>query len=121
MQNPGPGRILLIEDEPTALEISQVILEGAGYTVDTAESSAAARERLNTSRYTLVIADWILPDGDGILLADHAVRLGAATMVVTGHISDLPPGTGTRHHLLTKPINPAHLLAVVKATIGEAD
>jgi hypothetical protein len=51
----------------------------------------------------LVIADWILPDGDGILLADRAVRLGAATLVVTGDISDLPPGTGSRHHLLTKP------------------
>jgi hypothetical protein len=42
-------------------------------------------------------------------------------MVVTGHISDLPPGTGSRHHLLTKPIKPAHLLTVVRAMIGEAN
>ena len=120
MQNPGAGRILLIEDEPTSREISQLILEGAGYTVATADTAADAHERLSTRRYRLVIADWILPDGDGILLADRAARLGAATMVVTGHISDLPPGTGSRHHLLTKPINFAHLLAVVKAIIGEA-
>jgi hypothetical protein len=42
-------------------------------------------------------------------------------MVVTGHIADLPPGTGSRHHLLTKPINPAHLLTVVRAILGEAN
>lgn len=120
MHNPGAGRILLIEDEPTSREISQQILEGAGYEVDTADTAADAHKRLSTMRYRLVIADWILPDGDGILLADRAARLGTATMVVTGHIADLPPGTGSRHQLLTKPINPTHLLAVVRAIIGEA-
>jgi DNA-binding response OmpR family regulator len=121
MHNPGAGRILLIEDEPTSREIFQQILEGAGFEVDTADTAADAHRRLNTKLYRLVIADWILPDGDGILLADRAARLGAVTMVVTGHISDLPPGTGSRHHLLTKPIKPAHLLMVVRAMIGEAN
>lgn len=121
MHNPGAGRILLIEDEPTCREISQQILEAAEYTVDTADTAGDAHKHLSTRRYRLVIADWILPDGDGILLADRAARLGAATLVVTGHISDLPPGTGSRHHLLTKPVKPAHLLAVVRAMIGEAN
>jgi DNA-binding response OmpR family regulator len=67
----------------------------------------------------LVIADWLLPDGDGIYLADRAARLGTATMIVTGYISDLPPGTGSRHHLLTKPFTPPQLVAVVRAIIGE--
>jgi DNA-binding response OmpR family regulator len=119
MQNPGPSRILLIEDEATAREICQLILEGAGYEVDAADCAASAHERLSSARYRLVIADWLLPDGDGIYLADRASGLGAATMIVTGHISDLPPGTGSRHHLLTKPFTPAALLAVVTAIIGE--
>jgi DNA-binding response OmpR family regulator len=119
MQNPGAGRILLIEDEATTREISQLILEGSGYDVDAVDCAVAAHERLSSARYRLVIADWLLPDGDGIYLADRASGLGAATMIVTGHISDLPPGTGSRHHLLTKPFTPAALLVVVTAIIGE--
>jgi DNA-binding response OmpR family regulator len=119
MQNPGPSRILLVEDEATAREISQLILEGAGYEVDAVDCAVAAHERLSLARYRLVIADWLLPDGDGIYLADRASGLGAATMIVTGHISDLPPSTGSRHHLLTKPFTPSQLLAVVTAIIGE--
>jgi hypothetical protein len=39
-----------------------------------------------------MVADWVLPDGDGIDVADNAVLLGARTLIVTGHLSDLPDG-----------------------------
>jgi two-component system, NtrC family, response regulator HydG len=119
MQHHGPGRILLIEDEATSREISLLVLEGAGYEIEAANCAAVAHQRLSSSRYSLVIADWLLPDGDGIYLADRASGLGSATLIVTGRISDLPPGTGSRHRLLTKPFKPAQLIAVVKAIIGE--
>ena len=119
MEEPAPGRILLIEDEATIRQIAQLIVEEAGYEVDLADNAEAAHELLSSTRYELVLADWILPDGDGIYLADRALALGARTVVVTGHISDLPPGTGSRHHLLMKPFQPAQLLAVIKALIGE--
>jgi two-component system, cell cycle response regulator CpdR len=115
----GGGHILLIEDEDTSREITRFILEGAGYHVDSVDTAAAAHGRLSTVRYDLVIADWVLPDGDGIYLADRAAGLGFATIVATGHISDLPPGAGSRHHLLAKPFNPGQLLAVVSALIAE--
>src|ERR1051325_8124780 len=102
----GGGHILLIEDEGTSREIFRFVLEGAGYHVASVDSAAAAHGRLSTVRYDLVIAD-------------RAAGLGFATIVVTGHISDLPPGTGSRHHLLAKPFNPGQLLAVVSAVIGE--
>ena len=113
------GRILLVEDEPTSREILQYVLSEAGYPLDVAATAAAAQARLNSTSYGLVIADWQLPDGDGIYIADRAIALGAWTLVITGHLSDLPSGTGTRHHLLMKPVRPAELLAVVRATIGE--
>jgi two-component system response regulator GlrR len=114
------ARILLIEDEAISREIIQVILDGAGYDVDAVGTATEAHSRLSLMRYGLVIADWLLPDGDGIYLADRALALGAATLIVTGHISDLPPGTGRRHHLLTKPVKPSSLVALVKALIGDA-
>jgi two-component system response regulator HydG len=112
-------RILLIEDEATSREILELVLTGAGYTVDTAARAAAAHQQLSSTRYALVIADWLLPDGDGIYLADRAIGLGARTVIITGHVSDLPPGTAQRHRLLMKPTKPNQLLAVVRALIGE--
>ena len=113
------GRILLIEDEPTSREILQYVLSEAGYRLDVAATAAAAHAQLDSASYGLVIADWQLPDGDGIYIADRAVALGSWTLVITGHLSDLPSGTGRRHHLLMKPVRPTDLLAVVRATIGE--
>ena len=113
------ARILLIEDEAIDREILEIVLDGAGYPVDAVGTAADAHARMSATRYGLVVADWLLPDGDGIYLADRALAQGAVTLIVTSHISDLPPGTGQRHHLLTKPIRPADLLAVVRALIGE--
>ena len=118
MPNTQPGCILVVEDEATSREICQLVLEGAGYQVDAADCAATGHECLNATQYRLVMADWLLPDGDGIYLADRASRLGIATIVATGHLSDLPPGTGSRHHLLTKPFTPTRLLALVSTMIG---
>jgi CheY-like chemotaxis protein len=52
---------------------------------------------VQTLFYTLVIADWRLPDGDGIYLADRAVTLGAQSLIITGHLFDRPPGVANRY------------------------
>src|ERR1700719_2347970 len=95
--------ILLIEDESTSREILQYVLSEAGYPVDAAATAAAAHMQLDSTSYGLVIADWQLPDGDGIYIADRAVALGSWTVIITGHLSDLPLGTAKRHHLFMKP------------------
>ena len=113
------SRILVVEDEPTSREIVDFVLSGAGYGVDMAATAAAAVMLLGSTRYGLVIADWLLPDGDGIYIADRALALGSQTLIITGHLPDLPPGTGQRHRVLSKPAKPAELLAVVRDMIGE--
>jgi DNA-binding response OmpR family regulator len=112
------AEILLIEDEATSRAILETVLTDAGYCVDTAETAALAYSRLQAARYALVIADWLLPDGDGIYIADRAAARGSRTLVVTGHLSDLPVGTASRHHILMKPTKPESLLALVRALIG---
>jgi CheY-like chemotaxis protein len=113
------SRILVVEDEPTSREIVDFVLCGAGYGVDMAATAAAALMLLSSTRYGLVVADWMLPDGDGIYIADRALALGSYTLIVTGHLADLPPRTGERHRLLSKPVKPAELIAVVRDIIGE--
>jgi two-component system OmpR family response regulator len=69
------SRILVVEDEPTSREIVDFVLSGAGCGVDMAATAAAAVMLLGSTRYGLVIADWLLPDGDGIYIADRALAL----------------------------------------------
>jgi DNA-binding NtrC family response regulator len=66
----------------------------------------------------LVIADWRLPDGNGIDLADRAVKLRAKTIIISGYLFSLPAGAADRHGFLTKPISIFNLVAAVQHRIG---
>lgn len=58
-------RVLHVEDDPDIAAIVRVMLEGIA-DVELAGSLAAARERLGTGDYALVILDIGLPDGSGL-------------------------------------------------------
>ena len=90
----------------------------AGYTVDVAAKVADADQLLEQKRYALVIADWRLPDGNGIDLADKAIKLRAKTIIVSGYLFALPAGAADRHGLLTKPVLIYNLVAAVQHRIG---
>jgi len=83
-------RILLIEDEATTREIMTELLRGQAYAIDSVATAGAAATCLQTIPYSLVIADWVLPDGDGIDVADSAAHRGARTLVITGHMVTFP-------------------------------
>jgi len=112
-------RILLIEDEATTREILTAALRGEGYEMDSVATAAAANTCLNLVPYALVLADWVLPDGDGIDVADAAAQLGAKTIVITGYISELPPRAAERHELVSKQVGYADILAAVRRAIGD--
>src|SRR6185437_14824278 len=58
-------RILLVEDEATNREILTYALREEGYVVDAVVSAGAAMLCLELTAYAPVIADWLLPDGNG--------------------------------------------------------
>ena len=80
--------------------------------------AGAASTCLAAIPYALVIADWVLPDGDGFDIADAAAQLGSKTVVISGYLSELPAGAAERHQLFAKPLSPAVIVAAVKDTIG---
>ena len=47
--------------------------------------------------YALVITDWRLPDGDGMIVADWEKEIGAKTFVMSGYLFEMPrrAGAGT--------------------------
>jgi len=110
-------RILLVEDEATTREIITYILRAEGYAVDSVANGGAAITCLKSITYTLVIADWMLPDGNGVDIADAAASLGAKTLIVSGFVSSPPPGA-ERHQFLTKEPHPGYILDAVQRSIG---
>jgi DNA-binding response OmpR family regulator len=112
------NRILLVEDEVTTRELLTHALRGGGYEVDSVDTAEAATALLGSMRYTLVIADWLLPDGNGIDLADRAASLGAKTFIISGYLFRLPAGAASRHQLMMKPVRPQELVSAVRRAVG---
>ena len=110
-------RILLVEDDPDVGELLLFALTGEGYTADLAATVAEARSHLEATRYDLVISDWRLPDGDGLLIVNAAADRGSKTMVISGYLFQLP-NADPRHEYLMKPMRPSELIAVAKRLLG---
>jgi DNA-binding response OmpR family regulator len=111
-------RILLVEDEPDLRALLEVSLRRAGYTVDSASTAAEAQELMQAQSYAMVIVDWVLPDGNGIDLADDALQRDARTLIISGYAFGLPAGAAQRHEMLIKPASTDDLVAAVRRRIG---
>ena len=114
-------RILLVEDEATTREILTDVLRGEGYEVDSVATAGAATTCLQSINYALVLADWVLPDGDGVDVADAAAQLGSKTLIVSGHLADLPAGVADRHDLMSKQLGHSEIVAAVMRAIGSPE
>jgi CheY-like chemotaxis protein len=66
--------ILVIDDEPTWLNITSHILRSRGYDVLTAGSGAEALRALTTFRPDLIFSDVRMPDMNGFDLVDNLKR-----------------------------------------------
>ena len=58
--------ILVVDDDPGFRQLLAAILEREGYAVELAGRVAEARAKGSSKRYSLVISDLKLPDGDGL-------------------------------------------------------
>jgi DNA-binding response OmpR family regulator len=114
---PGP-RILLVDDEALIHQLYAEVLRDEGYAVDVAISVATAMNLLNVHAYAAVIADWRLPDGDGLLVADTAAQLGAKSFLMSGYLMQMPGGRAEEHITLMKPVRPERLADAVASVIG---
>jgi CheY-like chemotaxis protein len=66
--DPAPhaaGRILVVDDEETILELMMALLEGSGHQVETASNGRQALEKLKAADYDVIISDLKMPDMGG--------------------------------------------------------
>ena len=79
-------RILLAEDEEAMRTYLSRALEKAGYAVDSVDCGTAALPLLETGEYDLLLSDIVMPEMDGIELAQRCNEMSPETrvMFITG-------------------------------------
>jgi PAS domain S-box-containing protein len=86
-----PIEILLIEDDPSHVELIQRAFEdrASNMHIEHVSLLSQARQYLANRKPDLIIIDWRLPDGDGLeLLSDQENPLGAPVIFMTSYGSE---------------------------------
>ena len=67
-------RVLMVDDDPTVLDITKIFLERSGdIRVDAIESAKEAMEKLEDESYDVIVSDYVMPEMDGISLYSHNI------------------------------------------------
>ena len=120
-------RILLVEDDLVGQEVAKIVLEDIGLAVAIAANGAEAVELARTQPFDLVLMDMQMPVMDGVEAAQRIRRLPqcAALPIVAmtanafaeDRASCLAAGMCD---FITKPFDPARLVATLRHWLGEA-
>src|SRR5713226_8623672 len=74
--------ILICDDERSICEMLDITLRREGYKVETVNSGEAAKRRLESARYDIVVTDIKMPTIDGIEVLRHAHKLCPDSAVI---------------------------------------
>jgi two-component system cell cycle response regulator CpdR len=117
-------RILLAEDEDALRTYLSRALENAGYTVTAVDRGTAALPLLETEHFDLLLSDIVMPEMDGIELAQRCAEISPATkvMFITGFAAvtlkanrEAPQAT-----VLSKPFHLRDLVLEVERIFGNS-
>ena len=101
----GNETILLVEDEPTILEMTEMMLKELGYHVLIGPTPGKARELAGKhgGGIDLLITDVVMPEMNGRDLANEIVSLcpGIRVLFMSGYMSDVI----VRHGVLDQGVN----------------
>jgi len=116
-------RILLAEDDLAMRTYLKRALETAGYTVDAVDRGTDALPLLETQVYDLLLSDIVMPEMDGIELAQHCNEISPQTkvMFITGFAAvALRAGREAPHtKMLSKPFHLKDLVMEVDRCFSE--
>ena len=115
-------RILIVDDEETALKRMKGLMEKNGYEVHTAATGTHALELLKSLNFDLVLTDLVLDSIDGLTVLANAKTTSPDTevIIITGYASVDSAIQATRKgafHYLQKPIRPAELQHTVEQAL----
>ena len=115
------SKILVVDDEPEAVELVEFNLKGAGYEVSTASDGAEALNKARRIQPNLVILDVMMPEIDGMevckLLRRDPVTSGIPIIMLTAKASEVDRVLGLElgaDDYVVKPFSPRELVLRVK-------
>ncbi|MEZ5332290.1 MAG: sigma-54 dependent transcriptional regulator [Thermoanaerobaculia bacterium] len=116
------ARILVVDDEQGMLDFLRLLLEGEGYSVETASSVEAGRTHLDEHDADLVLCDIIMPDGSGLDLLRETRRRDQppAMVMMTAYTSTRSAIEAMRlgaEDYLSKPFDVEELKVVVQKAL----
>ncbi|WP_051309182.1 PAS domain S-box protein [Desulfogranum japonicum] len=121
----GAETILLVEDEPAILTITQRNLENSGYTVLAANSPHEALTIAEEYPYTIdvIISDVVMPEMNGRVLVDKikASRPNLKSMYMSGYTADLIAQHGVLddgQNFIEKPFSRERLLVKLRTILN---
>jgi len=121
----GRQRLLLVDPYGTSREGLGAALRGGGFTVETAEGSSEAIQKIYDGAFDLAIIDLDLPAAHGVAEDGwelvSLLRVAGPTLPLILIAAECHPDTQAEAvrfgaaHLLEKPINPRELRTIVRA------
>ncbi|HYG56386.1 MAG TPA: sigma-54 dependent transcriptional regulator [Burkholderiales bacterium] len=110
--------LLLVDDDPEALEWLSELAKAEGFTVATADCLRAARIHMSRLQPDIMLTDLQLPDGKGVeLVADLETRESTEVVMITGHASVESAVEALRlgaTDYLVKPVDVERLKAILR-------
>ena len=110
-------RVLIVEDEPYALEALCELVEGMGHTACAAANAAAAQDIMLAGPCDLMLSDVVLPGVGGLELARwvEARQPGIPVVLMSGYVPDARQ-MSARWTFIRKPIDTEQLRKVLQTT-----
>jgi len=121
------AKILVVDDEPDALELIEVNLRASGYDVLVADDGREALQKARAAMPDLVLLDVMLPEMDGLEVC-KTLRRDAATALIpiimlTARAAEMDRVLGLElgaDDYITKPFSPRELILRVKNLLERA-
>jgi two-component system alkaline phosphatase synthesis response regulator PhoP len=118
--------ILLVDDEPSIIQLARMYFERDGFRVLEAADGEAALDAISRHKPALIVLDVMLPKLDGFDVCRRLRSQGDQTPVImlTARDEDIDKIIGLElgaDDYLTKPFNPRELIARVKAILRRSD
>jgi len=119
---PGPARVLVVEDEPKLAALLADYLRAAGHEAECVSDGRDAVQAWTLRRHDLVLLDLMLPGLDGLSVCRQLRELGDVPIVMLtarGEESDRLAGLelGADDYIPKTPFSPREVMARVKAVL----
>jgi len=117
-------RVMVVDDDPTALKGLSRILEEEGYSVETARNGREALKKIEKEDFDIVLSDMRMPGIDGMGLLKRLKEISPETAVVMitayGSIQNAVDAMkdGAKDYIC-KPINPEDLVSTMQRVTNE--